>query len=45
MHPQAQYFAIGRIGDDQLADYAARRGGDVHEIGRFIAWREKEIEP
>ena len=43
VHPQAQYFAIGRIGDDQLADYAARRGGDAHEIGRFIAWREKEI--
>jgi len=24
--PEAKYFAIGRIGADQLADYAARRG-------------------
>ena len=24
-HPQAKYFAVGRIGDDQLADYAARK--------------------
>ena len=23
-HPDARYFAVGRIGDDQLADYAAR---------------------
>ena len=44
VHPSAQYFAIGRIGADQLADYAARRGGEVSEIERFIAWREKETE-
>ncbi len=25
-HPQSRYFAIGRIGTDQLADYASRRG-------------------
>src|SRR6266498_2056744 len=23
-HPDARYFAVGRIGDDQVADYAAR---------------------
>ncbi|MBQ9335709.1 MAG: methionine synthase [Lentisphaeria bacterium] len=44
VHPQAQYFAIGRIGADQLTDYAARRGGEVSEVERFIAWREKEME-
>jgi 5-methyltetrahydrofolate--homocysteine methyltransferase len=25
-HPDAKYFAVGRIGEDQLADYARRRG-------------------
>ena len=25
-HPQAKYFAVGRIGRDQLADYAGRKG-------------------
>ena len=44
VHPQAQYFAVGRIGDDQLEDYARRRGGDVREVARFIAWREQEME-
>ena len=42
VHPMAQYFAVGRIGDDQLQDYAKRRGGDVPDIARFIAWIEKE---
>ena len=44
VHPRAQYFAIGRIGDDQMQDYAKRRGKDVNEVSRFIAWREKEKE-
>ena len=44
VHPAAQYFAIGRIGDDQLSDYARRRGKKVEELTRFIAWREKELE-
>ena len=25
-HPDARYFSIGKIGDDQLRDYALRRG-------------------
>ncbi|MBR4665936.1 MAG: hypothetical protein IKO93_18870, partial [Lentisphaeria bacterium] len=44
VHPRAQYFAVGRIGDDQLNDYVARKGGDVHDVARFIAWRDKEKE-
>ena len=28
-HPQARYFALGPIGDDQKADYAARTGRPV----------------
>ena len=30
-HPDARYFAVGRIGDDQLADFAARTGIGVDE--------------
>ena len=26
-HPEAKYFNVGKIGDDQVADMAARRGG------------------
>jgi 5-methyltetrahydrofolate--homocysteine methyltransferase len=29
-HPDARYFAVGRIGDDQFADYASRRGESVN---------------
>jgi 5-methyltetrahydrofolate--homocysteine methyltransferase len=25
-HPEARYFGVGRLGEDQIADYAARRG-------------------
>jgi 5-methyltetrahydrofolate--homocysteine methyltransferase len=30
-HPQSKYFAVGRIGRDQLEDYAARKGMSVPE--------------
>ncbi len=36
-HPQAHYFAVGKIGSDQLHDYARRRGLPVKEIRRFLA--------
>jgi 5-methyltetrahydrofolate--homocysteine methyltransferase len=36
-HPDARYFAVGRIGDDQVADYAARKGTPVDEIRRWLA--------
>ncbi|MCF6319928.1 MAG: methionine synthase, partial [Proteobacteria bacterium] len=32
-HPQSQYFVLGKIGDDQLQDYARRKGVDI-EIAR-----------
>jgi cobalamin-dependent methionine synthase I len=35
-HPAAQYFSIGRIGEDQLADYAARRGKTVEEMKKYL---------
>ncbi|HEY1548559.1 MAG TPA: vitamin B12 dependent-methionine synthase activation domain-containing protein, partial [Kofleriaceae bacterium] len=35
-HPQSQYFAVGRIGADQLADYAKRIGETEVEVSRMI---------
>jgi 5-methyltetrahydrofolate--homocysteine methyltransferase len=36
-HPQAQYFNVGRIGEDQLADYAHRSGRDAQELRSALA--------
>ena len=36
-HPQAKYFAVGRIGRDQLEDYAARKGEPVAELERWLS--------
>ncbi|MDY0013658.1 MAG: methionine synthase [Rhodocyclaceae bacterium] len=36
-HPQAQYFAIQKIGRDQLEDWAARAGFTVAEAERWLA--------
>jgi cobalamin-dependent methionine synthase I len=36
-HPQAHYFAVGKIGNDQLADYARRRGLPVEVMRKFLS--------
>jgi 5-methyltetrahydrofolate--homocysteine methyltransferase len=36
-HPDAHYFGLGRIGSDQLADYAARKGWSLAEAERWLA--------
>lgn len=36
-HPQSHYFAVGKIGEDQLEDYARRRGKPVEEMRKFLA--------
>ena len=36
-HPASHYFSVGKIGEDQLADYAARRGKSVGEMRKFLA--------
>ncbi|OIR10427.1 methionine synthase [mine drainage metagenome] len=36
-HPQAQYFATGKIDKDQVADYAKRKGWTVEEAKRWLA--------
>lgn len=35
-HPMAKYFELGKIGDDQLRDYARRRGVPVELMKRFL---------
>jgi 5-methyltetrahydrofolate--homocysteine methyltransferase len=43
-HPQAKYFAVGRIDRDQLSDYAARKGITVadaeHWLGPNLAYEK-----
>jgi len=36
-HPEAKYFNVGRIGEDQLADWAARQGLDSATARRQLA--------
>jgi cobalamin-dependent methionine synthase I len=36
-HPEARYFSIGKIGKDQLRDYAHRRGLPLELCRRFLA--------
>jgi 5-methyltetrahydrofolate--homocysteine methyltransferase len=36
-HPEAKYFAVGKIGRDQAADYAARKGMDLPTVERWLA--------
>ena len=36
-HPDARYFAVGRIGDDQLVDFARRAGIDIAAARRRLA--------
>ena len=35
-HPEAHYFSLGTIGEDQLQDYACRRGLPVEVIRKFL---------
>jgi len=34
--PEAKYFSVGRVGKDQIEDYAKRRGMDLAEIERWL---------
>jgi 5-methyltetrahydrofolate--homocysteine methyltransferase len=36
-HPAARYFGVGRIGRDQVADYARRKGWSLGEAERWLA--------
>jgi 5-methyltetrahydrofolate--homocysteine methyltransferase len=36
-HPQAYYFGLGKIGRDQVEDYAARKNMPLRDIERWLA--------
>ncbi len=36
-HPDARYFAVGKINRDQVEDYAERKGMDFTEMERWLA--------
>jgi 5-methyltetrahydrofolate--homocysteine methyltransferase len=36
-HPEAEYFGVGRIDRDQVADYAARKGIELREAERWLS--------
>ncbi|KQY59295.1 methionine synthase [Aeromicrobium sp. Root495] len=36
-HPQSQYMVVGRLGRDQVADYAERKGWSVEEAEKWLS--------
>lgn len=36
-HPQSQYFVVGRMAQDQVADYAKRKGWTLAEAERWLS--------
>ncbi|NEK85739.1 methionine synthase [Blastococcus saxobsidens] len=36
-HPQSRYFVLGRVGRDQVEDYATRKGWTVDEAERWLS--------
>ena len=36
-HPESQYFAVGKVGKDQVADYARRKNVPLAEAERWLA--------
>jgi 5-methyltetrahydrofolate--homocysteine methyltransferase len=36
-HPDAKYFAVGKIGKDQVEDYARRKGMELRTMERWLS--------
>jgi 5-methyltetrahydrofolate--homocysteine methyltransferase len=36
-HPGAKYFGVGKLGRDQLEDYAARKGMTLEQVERWLS--------
>jgi 5-methyltetrahydrofolate--homocysteine methyltransferase len=36
-HPRSQYFVVGRVSKEQVADYAKRKGVDLAQAERWLA--------
>ena len=35
-HPEARYFTVGRLGEDQIAAYAKRKGQSIDQVERWL---------
>jgi 5-methyltetrahydrofolate--homocysteine methyltransferase len=35
-NPESSYFAVGEISEEQLDDYATRKGEDAKDIRKFL---------
>ena len=35
-HPQARYFGVGKVGRDQVEDYARRKGMSVSDVEKWL---------
>jgi 5-methyltetrahydrofolate--homocysteine methyltransferase len=35
-HPDSRYFTVGRLGRDQIEDYARRKGVEVGEVEQWL---------
>ena len=36
-HPESKYFGLGRIGKDQVMDYARRKGMEISAMERWLS--------
>jgi 5-methyltetrahydrofolate--homocysteine methyltransferase len=36
-HPESSYFAVGKIGKDQIESYSSRKGMPVSEVEKWLA--------
>jgi 5-methyltetrahydrofolate--homocysteine methyltransferase len=36
-HPESYYFGLGKIGRDQVLDYASRKGIDITQMERWLS--------
>jgi 5-methyltetrahydrofolate--homocysteine methyltransferase len=36
-HPESKYFAVGKLGKDQVTDYATRKAQPVAETEKWLA--------
>ena len=36
-HPEARYFGVGKLGRDQIEDYARRKGWSMGDAERWLA--------
>ena len=36
-HHESKYFGLGKIYEDQIKDYAERKGMDIQEVERWMA--------